>query len=504
MREDSPTSDEVSHIPAGYTYVKTGDLRLNPQHPPLIKLLAGLALLPLRPKLDLDDPGWTHDPPNEWTFGEQFLYSNDLDALLFAARLPVVFLSLVLAFFVFRWASELFGTNAGILALFLYVLSPNILAHSRIVTMDLGLACFSFLFCYRLWKWNRRRTPGNLFLAGLLLGLALAVKFSAVVLLPVFAVLVLAAPPTPDTPGRNPGSRFPIPALACILGIASLVVWAVYLFPADLSFYLDGLSRVNADHDPNRAYYLFGRFQVGGFPLYYPIAFLLKTPLPTLFLLGLSFLLLRKRAAPRRTDEWFLLVPAAAYFLTTGLLADDLGVRYLLPVWPFMLVFVSRTAGWFLSKPVLKIAGAFLALWCIVSAAWIYPDHLAFFNLAAGGPANGYRYLNDSNLDWGQDLKRLARYLDKHHPEPVQLMYYPWLGRPSYYGIRSTPVTPRDWYQAPRPGVYVMSVFWLIQGLREAETKGTPTDWLNRYEPIDRVGFSFFVYRFDESGAVPP
>jgi hypothetical protein len=500
MPDMTATSDEISHIPSGYTYLKTGEIRLNPQHPPFIKILAALAILPLDPTLNLNHPGWKADPPNEWTFGEEFLYSNDIDKILFRSRLPVVLLSILLGMFVYRWAAELFGAESGLLALFLYVLSPNILAHSRIVTMDLGLTCFVFLFCYYLWKCSRRRTISTVLLAGLCLGLALATKFSAVILLPVFGVVLALIPFLTRRQGRNERSGFTLAAVTGIIAIACIIVWVVYMFPTDAGFYLDGLSRVNTDHDPNRAYYLMGDFKVGGHALYFPMAFLLKTPLPTLLLLGLSIFLWKKCPAPRKPDELFLLLPAGAFFLATTLLADDLGVRYLLPVWPFMFVFVSRSWRWLASKAALKVAGGVLAFWYIISAAWIYPDHLAFFSLAAGGPANGYRYLSDSNLDWGQDLKRLSRYLDDNDLEPVRLMYYPWSGRPAHYGIASTEVTPRDWYQAPRPGTYVMSVFWLIQGLNEADTKGTPTDWLDRYEPYDRVGYSFFVYRFDEEG----
>ena len=90
MRATTATSDETSHLPAGYTYVATGDYRLNPQHPPLVKILAGLPLLALEPRLNLADPGWNASPPEEWGFGFRFLYANDADRLLFWGRLPVV------------------------------------------------------------------------------------------------------------------------------------------------------------------------------------------------------------------------------------------------------------------------------------------------------------------------------------------------------------------------------------------------------------------------------
>ncbi len=495
MTRMSVTSDETSHLPAGYTYLKTGDMRLNPQHPPLIKLLAALPLLPLQPlnpKLDLNDPNWLSEPPNEWNFGEEFLHSNDVDRLLFAGRMPIVLLSLLLGLFVFRWATELFGNAAGLLALFLYVLSPNILAHSRIVTMDLGLSCFSVLFLYNLWHWTRDHRRSSLAWAGICLGLALATKFSAVILIPVAVVLVLA---TMDRRKRELDRV--AGGLVGLAILAGLVVWAAYLFPTDLSFYLDGMSRVNADHDPNRAYYLMGEFKVGGFPHYFLMAFLFKTPLPTLLLLAAAVVLVRRYRAERWTDELFLVLPALAFFIVTSALADGIGLRYLLPIYPLIFIFVSRLAPSFSSGHVVRLAGAALLLWYAASAAWIFPHHLAYFNEASGGPANGYKLLGDSNLDWGQDLPLLKKWQDETGAGPIRLLYS-WNGRPENYGIDHVRATPRDWYEQPSPGTYVVSTFWLVRGLHEHRTKDVPTDWLERYEPVDRIGYSFFVYRFGE------
>jgi hypothetical protein len=137
------------------------------------------------------------------------------------------------------------------------------------------------------------------------------------------------------------------------------------------------------------------------------------------------------------------------------------------------------------------------------SAGWTFPDHLGYFNLAAGGSRNGWRVLDDSNLDWGQDLRRLATWLDRHEVGRVRLLY-PWIGRPEHYGIDHQPMEVRDWHGPPRPGTYVVATVWLVRGLHEARARGVPTDWLARYEPIGRVGNSFFVYRFEEPGPDRP
>ena len=194
------SSDETMHLPAGYTYWKTGDFRLNPEHPPLIKLLAALPLLPMNPYVKWDDPTWSGDPPDQVRFGVRFLYSSDsvlgkgaADQMLFWARLPVMLLSVLLGWYVFAWARALYGTNAGLAALFLYAFCPNILAHSRFVTMDLGLSCFFVMTIYYVWRFARFGGRRNVALAGVALGLALATKFSAIILLPSVAVLLAMA-----------------------------------------------------------------------------------------------------------------------------------------------------------------------------------------------------------------------------------------------------------------------------------------------------------------------
>ncbi len=493
------TSDEHSHLPAGYSYLATGDLRLNAQHPPLVKMLCALPLLALHPKVDWSDPAWTATPPREWDFGRAFLYGNDADRLLLWGRLPVAALGVLLGFVTWRWARARFGEGAGLLALFLLAFSPNLIAHARFVTMDLPLACFSTAFLYVLWRYTRDGGRGRLVLAGLALGAALASKFSATILLPVLPVLtMLGASNGEGSRGRRVARG--LGQAGAVAAIAAIVVWAAYLFPADPGFYLEGLRQVNRDHDPSRAYYLLGRFRVGGWWWYFLAAFLLKTPVVTLAALAVAAWVRLRDRAGRLVDDAFVVLPAVAYVGVTSAFADPLGVRYLLPAYPLAIVFASRIAPWLATVRWRRWVAGAAAVFYAGFALWIFPDELAFFNVGVGGPSQGWRYLDDSNLDWGQDLKRLRAYLDAHGIERVRLLY-PWNGSPEYYGIRYDPVTPRDWYERPSPGVYAVSTVWLIRGLHEASVRGVPTDWLTRYRPADRVAYSFFIYRF---GDIPP
>lgn len=490
MRLLSATFDETTHLPAGYTYLTTGDFRLNPQHPPLVKLIAAAPLMLVGPELNLDDPAWRRDPPNEWEFGYRFLYGNEADRLLFWGRLPIALLSLLMAFYLFRWARDLFGEAAGLAAVTLCAFSPTVIAHARLVTFDVGLACFSTMALYHLWRHARGGEWAHLFLAGAGLGLALASKFSALVLLAAFVPLALWA-------GLRVSSLRAVAGVAVPVVTAALVVWASYFFSTDaFSIYWEGVERVNADHDPGYRFYLMGEFREGGFWYYFPVAFLLKTPVPILLLLVLAVVLARRFAAADRIDEAFLALPAVAFAIATIALADNMGVRYLLPLYPLIFVFVSRLARALPARKWSRWAAGLLALWYVGGAVAIYPDHLAYFNELAGGPARGHRYLDDSNLDWGQDLKRLKRYLDRHGIETIKLRYGPHVA-PDYYGIRWEPITDAEWAGEPGPGIYAFGAHLLIRGELYAAEQGVKTDWLSRYEPIGRVGYSLYLFEFD-------
>ncbi|PYQ01288.1 MAG: hypothetical protein DMF82_19675, partial [Acidobacteria bacterium] len=247
LRTQSATFDEGSHLPAGYTYLKLGDHRLNPEHPPLVKTLAALPLLFMDVTMKTDDEAWALR--RQWEFGKRFLYRwNDADRLLFWGRLPIVALGGLLGVSVFLWARHRYGVRVATLALFLCVLSPDVLAHGQLVTTDVGIALFMFLSVLAFDAASRRVSPGRVILAGLAAGAAFATKFSAVLLLPILASLALVAVFTPEPvalalPGRPPrdmssrGARLAAMAVTlAVVGLLSLlIVWASYGFRSRLS-----------------------------------------------------------------------------------------------------------------------------------------------------------------------------------------------------------------------------------------------------------------------------
>jgi hypothetical protein len=495
----SATFDETTHLPSGYSYLKTGDLRLNTQHPPLIKMLAALPLLPLGPELDLEDPAWQATPPDEWSFGYRFLYNQNADRLLFWGRLPMALLALLMAWYVFRWAVNLFGIGGGLLALFLCAFSPTLIAHARFVTMDVGLAAFSTLGLYHLWRYLEDGRSTDMLATSVGLGLALASKFSGVILVPVYAVLLLSRPFARDRLVIRAGSGrtvlSAVTSLALILALAGVIVHAIYLFPPDPATYWNGLVQVNQDHDPDYFYYLMGEFKQGGWWYYFLSAFLFKTPVPTLLAIVLSLVLVWRYRAPHPLAEVTLLLPIVAFTAATSVWADNLGIRYLMPVYPLLFVFVGRLAGALRTSLIARGAAVVLGLWYAGSTTAIYPDQLAYFNEMAGGSSNGHRLLDDSNIDWGQDLKRLKRYMSDEGITRIHLRY----GRnsaPEYYGIKAFPVSDEQWARERPPGYYAFGAQQLIRGELYREQHGLATDWLNRYEPVARIGYSLYVFEF--------
>ena len=386
MRGNSATFDEGAHLPAGYTHLTLGDHRLNPEQPPLVKLLAAAPLLALRPVVRTDDRAWAE--ARQWEFGRRFLYRwNDADRLLFLGRLPIVVLASLLLVAVFVEARRRFGAVAGAAALGLAALSPEVLAHGALVTTDLAFALFFFLAVVAFARVLESATPGRLAAAGLATGAAFATKFSAPILVPVLLLLGLLG----GRVRRLAGS------LAVVGLSALLVVWASYGFRPALSpdpavraagrapleapvdgpllrtvalagnaglvpeDYARGLLFVMR-HSEARPTFLLGELSDRGFPHYFLVTFLLKTPVPLLLLTLLALF-----RAPRldRREAAFLWLPVLVYVVVTSTRGLQIGHRHLLPLYPFLFVAAGEALAWLASRrrPVGLALAAILGLW---------------------------------------------------------------------------------------------------------------------------------------------
>lgn len=503
MHLTSITFDETAHLPAGYAYWKTLDIRLNLEHPPFVKLLCAAPLLVLGPEMDLSAPDYAGEEPNEWTFGARFLEQNDIERLMFWGRLPVALLGVILGIYVFCWAGKLYGNKAALLALFFYAFSPNIIAHSRLVTTDLAMSCFTTMTFYHWWRFLRKPVlKRHLLFTGLSLGLALATKYLAITLIPLLALMMLIVLNETD---RVNSSRVQTDLLcngiiysAIAFAVAGFVVWATYFFPLSTDFYTKGMGYITATRftRPDDAY-LLGHVKHGGWAFYFVAAFLLKSEIPFLLTLGTRFAFFKQVKITR--DDLFLLLPVLLIFGVVSPRAANIGVRYVLPAYPFLIIFASRLVEPVFQRRYLRVIAYVFIFWQVGSALRAYPDYLGYYNEAAGGMRRAPYVLTDSNTDWGQGLIMLRKYMDDTGIKNIKLRYGGNID-PKAYGVSFTPVSDAEWNSTPRGGLYAASTGELVKKRITYQNAPVPGNWLDSYQPIERIGASIWVYDFSSAG----
>src|SRR4030042_3286883 len=194
QKKESAIMDDVAHIPAGYSYLTQRDMRLKPEHPPLLKDLSAIPLLFLEGiNFPSELKSWKDEVNSQWDFGFNFLYNsgNDADKIIFWSRLPMLLLLIALGFFIYKWTKKLYGKWAALFAIFLFSFSPTFIAHGRYVTTDVGAATAFFIATYFFIHWIQYSTKKNLILAGIFFGLAQLIKFSLFLLVIYFGILLL-------------------------------------------------------------------------------------------------------------------------------------------------------------------------------------------------------------------------------------------------------------------------------------------------------------------------
>ena len=549
MAGDSAIEDEVPHIVSGYSYLTKGDYRLNPEHPPLIKDLAAVPLLFIRPNFPTEQ--WQAGVNDQWSEGANFLYKtgNNADLMLFLGRLPVILLSILLGYFVYRWAKELYGNKAGLFALTLYAFDANIIAHSRFVTTDLGIAATMFINLYFLWKFLAEPTKKRFFLVAITLAIALLTKFSApiIIITYAFVALYLIIRPKKYEKGSLLFIRFfnsdflrrfigYFLTFFSIAMIALMIVWVVYFFQTiNMSkemFHLsinDGLDKGVARDILNKiadvpvlralSHYFLGFFMVSqhatgghtsfllgqvsnGWGYYYIVAFLVKTAVPTMIFIIISVLFWKSQPNKDHKAKVILLTPIlilVGFALSTRI---NLGIRYLLPIFPLIYVFISFMAekvsfedvkSLFKNKVTFHTAFSlffFLLIgWAIITSLKTYPYYLTYFNELIGGPRNGMRYVTDSNLDWGQDMKRLAKYVKNNNIEKIRVEYFGGADYPEYYLGDKFIAWNTD--KTPEQGYYAISVTLFQQ----AQAKGQYA-FLKDKKPLTTIGHSILIFNY--------
>ena len=468
---------------------------------------------------------------------------NDVRHVISLARLPSIWLGMLLAALAGRWARDVSGRNwPGILALIFVALDPNILAHTRLATTDLGLTAISLLAGYTLWRFLKTPTWPRAIVAGIAMGLLQNTKFTAGLFVPLFALVILigwmqmwrdqiSSKTATDSIFSVMPWR-PLLVLVLLYPLAAiLTLWAAYGFeigvmPADLpmlsalsgktlplAHHLEQLLDIGGRLRVGTPSFLLGQYSDSGWWYYFPVAFLLKTPLPTLILVGwgtgaLIYCFIRYRrqeACLPALDNSALLVPALGYF-TIALTTDiNLGYRHILPVLPYLIVFAVGSIsklGFKKDRNRSILPAALLSLWLVIITLMVYPHFLSYFNLLAGGAQKGWHSLVDSNLDWGQDLDDLPGWMADNNVNEVWLSYF-GEAHPDYYGIayrgldsfpprlmnpQARPFFPAD----PAPGIYAISATNL-QGVHF--TNHEQFAWFREQDPLDSLGHSILLYQ---------
>jgi len=538
---DSVTIDEFVHLPVGLYSLYTGDFMVDPINPPLSRMIPALPLL-WHPPVFSPESGTPH-----WLMGDQLMYNNyqNYQDLFVRGRFIITLLAVILGLIVITWTIELYGWVAGIVATILFTFSPTMLTHAHLVTADMAGALGFTASMWTTWRFLDKPSYTRAILLGIILAISMLLKLSALVLI-VVVVLLMLIRAIYEHPQRIPWPiwlRHWVGLLITTGLVALLVLNAGYGFggtfahlsetqlmpngqlfslaesypwlrlPLPQSF-ISGVDMVlNVGKIQEPTYFLAGELSADGWWYYHVAAFGLKSPLP-LILAGIAALILWVTGHTHGLRDHCLFIPIIAIFAANSLFNSlYIGVRHILPIYP--LLFISTSA--LFAKPLVILSshnlhmtipalrkcrselgaamGSLLLIgWFIGGSLAVAPRYMEYFNEIAGGREGGYRYLIDSNLDWGQDLIRLRKYMHEHSIKNIQLAYF---GRvdPAVYGISYTPLKKEKIHgPVAISASFLMGrpYFWLQNRQMSWINSGHYT-WLQEYEPVARVG-SMFIF----------
>ncbi|MBI2674423.1 MAG: glycosyltransferase family 39 protein [Candidatus Yanofskybacteria bacterium] len=601
--DDSFIVDEVPHVGAGYSYITKGDMRLNPEHPPLAKDIAGAALSFLAiDQTVFSTQYWVTDINGQWNFGRILIYnsSNDVNAITRTAKTTMLIFFVLSAILIYRWTRERYGDRAAFIATLLFSFSPTVLAHSRFVTTDMPALFGVLLGTYFFIKYLQKPSRRTFWLAVLAFGVAQLTKFSVVLLAPLFILMVIAWCIANSLSFRKSAVLATRSLVLMTTGII-LVVWPVYAlhtmnYPPEkqsadtefhlgsygnrlfadpvvwasdkpvirpLAYYATGILMVNQRAIGGNNTFFLGEVRNYAWKHYFPVVYGIKEPiafwgLVVIVLLALS-LKVKNCPAPnfsadpagsfpadRQSDrgrtssgagrhsekrrvwygvsfcfqslrswtktnfvEFSMLLWLAIYWYLSIRANLNIGVRHLLPTYGFVFILLAgqlERITYYVLRIKRKIVLTTYCLlltallgWYIVDVVRVHPYYLTYFNQLAGGPAGGHRYAVDSNLDWGQDLKRLADWVEKRGINKIHLDYFGWADQGYYLKDKlvwinaGTYKDARDFLaQNPNGGHIAVSASFYTG------SRGDPVNnyiWLDAYRPIATIGNSIFVWK---------
>ncbi len=608
---ESAIVDELAHIPAGYSYLKFGDNRLNPEHPPLLKDLSAIPLVFLNLNFPIESNYWQQYINGQWDVGRVFLYEsgNNADQIIQLARIFPIILTLLTAFLVYLLAKKFVGPYWALLPFILFSFSPLFLAHGHYVTTDIAAAFGAILIFLIVIPKMMQPSKKNLLVAGLFLGIAQLTKFSLLLFYPLIIIFILIWKIVQIIKQKKSHLTIsPLKEILKTLGniiivfiISFGVIYLVYLpqninYPIEKQVYdteqilysfaggpdpqletcrhwtgsisrqmrcvaeidialsknkitkpfaqylLGALMVVERSTGGNTGYFL-GNISNSGWHEYFPIVFLIKEPIPSLILIFLAIFWSFKNFIKSTIDNiknknwwtklinWlsqnFLLFCILIFIIIYSIFSIrsplNIGYRHLTVIIPLIYILTAdQIKKWWLgvknnvdSQSIFSLLINFnqikkigiktililiLIMWYIIEALIISPHFIAYFNEFVGGAKNGYKYVVDSNLDWGQDLKRLAKFVEENNINKIKLDYFGG-GSPTYYLQEKF----EHWQSAkgqPETNSWLAVSLTFLQNSQGKPVPGfhiNPKDtynWLKDKNPTARIGYSIFVYHF--------
>lgn len=543
--------DEPAYIAVGYYVVSHADTSMAILHPPLTLLAAGFPSLFLKVNLPYSYQKCEYLSFYKCSQDTLFSSGNDAEKIGIYARIPFLALSVLLGLLLFFFTEEIYSTKSAFVALALYSFSPAILSFNTVVFTDFLIASFTFSTIYSFWKLLKNYSKTLLALTGISFGLAMASKFTAIFLIPIFIVL-FAAKALENKKTLKASLKKYLVQFLLILFIGFIVLHSTYFFSfgtisesipkryADsmqssvdkfdknsleykisnylvnslkmpMPQYIAGFAgQYEVESSKRKQGYLNGEIYYGGKWYYFPEVFLIKNPIPLLILFAIGIYISIRMFRKNAVNELFILLPIiffAAPFIAANF---NLGLRHILPIFPFIFMLSSRVvnAKIYKEKYLFSLLVIALLAWYIISALLVMPHYAAYFNELAGGPENGHKYMVSSNLDMGQDLKGLKNYLNENNIGKISLAYHGAFD-PKYYNISYEPL-PMESYIPWAPSFSDgmdnknykedCSKKYGIIAISASNLHGynllneSCFEWLGKYKPVKSIGSTIFVY----------
>ncbi len=508
IQTQSLTYDEPAHIIAGIDGWRHGRFEHWNDHPPLGRLWLTL------PIARIDSQYAWRDLPSGYRVEAM---QPGPEEIALRTRPMNTLLGIALGVALWFATRRLFSEGAANVALALFAFTPSLIAHFSVVTTDGIGALFIFLAAFQLVRWRRRPNWSQTLLMGLVLGGLLLAKFYAppLVLLALALMLILK----PENVSRRPSQWNWKPMLAAV-ALALLTLWAGYFFHishlkvgdgkvvasfpnrgektwatrsnAHISTFLpageffEGLREVAFSNKHGRpAWFLGNIYPTGGIKSYYPAAIVLKWP-TILLALFLASLLMGVRRVCRYPGDLLAMCTFAVVFLFFAIQSKyDIGERHILPLYPFALLIAGAIWERVKARRAAMIVLLVLLALNAADALRAAPDYLTYFNILVK-PANSWRYLTDSNLDWGQGLIALRDYELKHPDENLRMAYFGSVN-PALYGVKALPLAPEERVT----GKVVVGASAL-----SGQVLPDPNSyrWLLNYTPNQMIDRSMFVF----------